>query len=66
MRLYELKHGDLFNLVEQPKVPPGSVEPMLEGVYVMRGLDGMYVKVDDQGGNRHYFAAWTDVERIKK
>lgn len=66
MKLYELERGARFQLEEDPHTPPGSLEPIRVATYTMQGLDGMYCKVDDQGGNRHYFAAWTEVEPVKE
>lgn len=65
MKLYELNRGDYFILKEDPAIPPDSEEGMQGVEYKYTHVDGMYAPVTDPRGNRHYFAAWTEVERIE-
>jgi hypothetical protein len=62
MKLYDLKRGDKFSLLElDVKVPPDSLPIPEDELYTYKYVDGMYAPVTDSEGNTHYFAAWTEV-----
>jgi hypothetical protein len=65
MQLYELKSGDLFKLLEDPKIPPDARAGEVGLVYRYTHTDGMYCPCYDVNSNRYYFAAWTEVEVVK-
>lgn len=65
MELYKLTRGELFKLLEDPKIPPAAPDGRMGEVYSFTHVDGMYAPVTDSYGNRHYFAAWTQVEPVK-
>ena len=66
MKLYELNRGTKFELItNEVAIPPASLEVPVKGVYNYTHVDGMYAPVTDQHGNRHYFAAWTEVKPIE-
>lgn len=64
MKLYELKKGDKFRIVdEEPRVPVGAPDAEYEKVYWFGHIDGMYSFCKD-GDEVVHFAAWTKVERV--
>jgi hypothetical protein len=64
MKLYDLKRGDKFVIVDDnPKVPVASVEAEQGKVYWFGHIDGMYSYCKD-GDDVVHFAAWTEVERV--
>jgi hypothetical protein len=66
MKLYDLKHGNKFRIVDnETKVPLASAEAEPDKVYWFGHLDGMYSYCKD-GDSVVHFAAWTEVERIDK
>ena len=65
MKLYELNRGDYFKLMEEPSIPPDAEEGMMGVEYKFTHVDGMYAPVVDSRGERQYFAAWTEVERVE-
>jgi len=65
MKLYDLKRGDLFRLLEDPQVPPGAFVADIGLTYTFTHVDGMYCPCHDTAhNNRYYFAAWTEVEKV--
>lgn len=69
MKLYEIRRGQKFKLVEDPTVPPGIHVRGLGTVgaeYVLGKIDGMYSNSVGEDGYVHYFAAWTEVELVNK
>lgn len=67
MKLYDLKRGSKFTLVEEPSIPPDALPGELGtgAIYKYTHVDGMYAPVTDTQGNRLYFAAWTEVNQIE-
>ena len=64
-KLYELKQGDHFHLLEDPAIPPCADQGDKDLVYKFTHVDGMYAPCHDTTHNhRYYFAAWTDVEKV--
>lgn len=66
MELYKLKRGENFRLLEDPRIPPAAPEGRMGEVYRFTHVDGMYAPVYDSSGERHYFAAWTEVEPVEE
>jgi hypothetical protein len=65
MKLYDLEYGDLFKLLEDPRVPPDAFKGELGLIYKFTHVDGMYCPCHDTTNNgRYYFAAWTEVEKV--
>jgi hypothetical protein len=63
MKLYDLKRGESFTLLEQPTMPPDitwDADTMKR--YTLNNIDGMYSHCQDTYGNVYHFAAWTEVE----
>lgn len=66
MKLYDLKHGDKFRIIDDnPKVPVASAEADCDKVYWFGNVDGMYSFCKD-GDDVVHFAAWTEVERVEE
>lgn len=64
MKLYDLKKGDKFTIIdEEVKVPVAHAEPEAGKVYLFGHIDGMYSYCKD-GDDVVHFAAWTEVERV--
>lgn len=64
--LYDLKRGDKFKLLEDPAIPPAADAGDEDLVYTFTHVDGMYAPCHDTTHNhRYYFAAWTEVEKVK-
>ena len=64
MKIYELKHGDIFKIIDDdPKVPVASAKAEPDKVYWFGHIDGMYSYCKD-GDDVVHFAAWTEVERV--
>ena len=64
MKLYELKKGDRFRIIdEEVRVPPAHPEVDVDKVYWFGSIDGMYSYCKD-GDDVVHFAAWTEVERV--
>lgn len=64
MKLYDLRRGDKFIIIdEEPKVPVSSAKPEEGKVYWFGHVDGMYSYCKD-GDEVVHFAAWTEVERV--
>lgn len=64
MKLYDLKQGDKFRVIDDsPKVPVGAPNAEENKVYLFSHLDGMYSYCKD-GDKVVHFAAWTEVEMI--
>ena len=62
-RLYDLRRGAKFKLLEHPKQPPDIVDGAdRRGVYTLNNIDGMYSHVTGSDGKVYHFAAWTEVE----
>ena len=65
MELYKLKRGDKFRIIDQEtKVPPAAPEPADNMTYDFTHVDGMYAPCQGTDGERYYFAAWTEVEKV--
>ena len=64
MKLYELTRGDWFSLKEPALVPPDAPEGSANDVFKYTHVDGMYAPVVNKAGERYYFAAWTEVEKV--
>ena len=65
MKLYDLKHGDNFKIIDQEtKVPPDAPQPADNIMYHYTHVDGMYAPCKGTDGERYYFAAWTEVEIV--
>ena len=66
MKLYDLKRGDKFKLVDDDvRIPPSAPMPMEnDTTYTYSHVDGMYAPVQGSDDERYYFAAWTEVEKI--
>ena len=66
MKLYNLKRGDTFLLLEDPVVPVGHTDDVnWLTPYKLKNIDGMYSYVTDKSGNVYHFAAWTEVNPIE-
>lgn len=64
MKLYDLKKGDKFRIIDdEVKVPVAHAEPEEGKVYWFGHIDGMYSYCKD-GDQLVHFAAWTEVERV--
>lgn len=63
MKLYDLKRGDKFTLLEEPSVPPAS-SPAQDKTYRFDHVDGMYSYITDEDGKVYHFAAWTEVQPV--
>ena len=64
MKLYDLKKGDKFRIIDdEPRVPPGAPEADPDKVYWFGSIDGMYSYCKD-GDQLVHFAAWTEVEVV--
>lgn len=64
MKLYDLKRGDLFRIVdENTKVPVAAPEPDITKTYWFGNIDGMFSYCKD-GEEIVHFAAWTEVEKV--
>ena len=66
MKLYELKQGDKFKLLEEAYIPPDAKEGNAEGVYKLKNIDGMYSFCWGPDKEIYHFAAWTEVEQVKE
>ena len=65
MKLYELKRNDKFKINEKNvDVPPAAPTADHSVVYSYTHVDGMYAPCQGSDGERYYFAAWTDVEKV--
>ena len=58
MKLYDLERGDNF------KVPVAAPQPADNVTYKYTHVDGMYAPCEGTDGERYYFAAWTEVEKV--
>lgn len=65
MKLYDLRRGDHFRLLQDAKIPPAAPEGRLSVEYEFSHVDGMYSYVTDPNGNVMHFAAWTEVEAVE-
>ena len=64
MKLYDLKKGDKFRIVDDnAKVPVASAEADKDKIYWFGHIDGMYSYCKD-GNDVVHFAAWTEIERV--
>lgn len=63
MKLYDLKRGDLFKLLEEPQTPPAATRAENKE-YRFDHVDGMYSYITDAEGKVYHFAAWTEVEKV--
>jgi hypothetical protein len=64
MKLYDLKHGDFFRIIdEETKVPPAAPQAEKDKTYWFGNVDGMYSYCKD-GDDIVHFAAWTEVEKV--
>jgi hypothetical protein len=64
MKLYDLKHGMKFRIIdEEVKVPVGAPKAETDKVYLFGHIDGMYSYCRD-GDKSVHFAAWTEVEEV--
>lgn len=60
-KLYELKRGTYFMLVEDTQAPP-DIGEYKEGLTLKLGnIDGMYSYCTDGDGNVHHPVAWAEV-----
>ena len=66
MEIVELKKYDKFIVTGDAKVPPDAPKSDEDQVYSMGRLDGMYCWCVDRDMERHYFAAWTEVELVEQ
>ena len=67
MKLYDLERGDNFKVIDQEtKVPPAAPQPADNVTYKYTHVDGMYAPCEGTDGERYYFAAWTEVEKVWK
>lgn len=65
MKLYDLKRGDKFKITdEDTRVPPAAPEANKAATYTYTHVDGMYAPCEGTDGERYYFAAWTEVEKV--
>jgi hypothetical protein len=65
MELYKLKSGDKFKVIDEDvKVPPAAPQANKEVTYTYTHVDGMYAPCEGSDGERYYFAAWTEVEKV--
>ena len=65
MELYKLERGDNFKVIDQEtKVPPAAPQPADNVTYHYTHVDGMYAPCEGTDGERYYFAAWTEVEKV--
>lgn len=64
MKLYELKRGTLFRLLEDTKSPPDLSGYPRGQEFRLGNIDGMYSYCTDQYGRVHHPAAWAEVEII--
>jgi hypothetical protein len=66
MKLYDLKRGSKFRIVDdETKVPVGAPEAEADKVYWFGHVDGMYSYCKD-GDDVVHFAAWTEVELVNE
>jgi hypothetical protein len=65
MKLYDLRRGDHFRLLEDVKIPPAAPEGRMGVTYEFSHVDGMYANVYDSKGDVLYFAAWTEVDEVE-
>lgn len=64
-RLYELRRGNLFKIVDNNiHVPPGAPEVFKESVYKLHNIDGMFSFCTDENKQVVHIAAYTEVEEI--
>lgn len=64
MKLYELKRGDSFKIIDEDvKVPVAAPQADKENTYWFGHIDGMYSYCKD-GDEVVHFAAWTEVEKV--
>jgi hypothetical protein len=64
MKLYDLKRGDWFMLVEDCKAPP-DIGGYAAGTYFrFSHVDGMYSYCTDGDGNVYHPVAWAEVTQI--
>lgn len=65
MKLYELKRGTHFIVVDkETKVPPAAPIVTQGDVLRLNNIDGMYSHCQDMNGNVYHLAAWTEVEEV--
>lgn len=65
MKLYELNRGDKFKIIDEDvKIPPAAPEADKAITYDFTHVDGMYAPCHGTDGERYYFAAWTEVEKV--
>ena len=65
MKLYELKHGDNFIIIDpEIKVPVASKQLEVGIKYWFGNIDGMY-SYCKQNDEVVHLAAWTEVERVE-
>ena len=63
MKLYELKWGSMFKVVDRDVVvPPGAPEVNTGDVIKLNTIDGMYSHCTNSKGETVHLAAWTEVE----
>jgi hypothetical protein len=66
MKLYDLKNGDKFRIIDdETKVPVCAPQADADKVYWFGSIDGMYSYCKD-GDEVVHFAAWTEVERVNE
>jgi hypothetical protein len=64
MKLYELKSGEWFRLLEDTQAPPDVGGYAKEMVMQLGNIDGMYSYCETLGGNVAHPVAWAEVERV--
>ena len=65
MKLYDLKRGDKFRIIdEETNVPPAAPDPNNEATYTYTHIDGAYAPCQGSDNESYYFAAWTEVEKV--
>lgn len=65
MKLYDLKRGSKFRIVEKnPMTPPSACLLEYGDTLTLDHVDGMYSYCIDNRGNVRHPAAFTDVEEV--
>ena len=65
MELYNLQRGDKFILANlDVNIPVAAPVPDMAVTYTYTHVDGLYAHCQGSDGERYYFAAWTEVEKV--
>lgn len=65
MKLYNLRWGSMFKVVDKEVVIPPCAQDVSTGEIIkLNTIDGMYSHCTNSDGETVHLAAWTEVEKI--